>query len=242
MREKYYVMYQENENALKFFTTKKSLIFSIQFIICLLFVTNYMSLTYLCTEYEPVRFMFMEACSVFILTELVTVLFIVTLVIKKATPILASMFLIFSIGGALDLLKTASVAMAISIGGADIWLLVYLTAFILFFGIFMLIRIMLRYREGYYKKQPDREIMDHLRVKVITWSVLAVPFIPFTFYYFRTRGINEIGGKVSSALMVYASIYLFTVIIFTFLARHIVFVFLETRTLLRKRKCSGISE
>ena len=236
MREKYYIMYQENENAIKGFTEKKSLLIYQQFFVWLISVMDYMALKYLCTVYEPARFMYIEVCSIFIIIELVSVLLVVKLLMKTAKPLLASLFMIVSIGGVMDLMKVFVVIGAIRIGGADIWLLVYLSAFILAFGIFMIIRIKLRYRAGYYKKQPDRDIMDHLRVKVITWSVLAVPLIPFTFYYFRTRGINEIDGKVSSALMVYASLYLFTLIIFTYLARHMVFVFLEIRTLLRMKK------
>ena len=79
MREKYYVMYQENENAIKGFTEKKSLLIYQQFFVWLISAIDYMALKYLCTVYEPARFMYIEVCSIFIIIELVSVLFVVKL-------------------------------------------------------------------------------------------------------------------------------------------------------------------
>ena len=233
MREKYYVMYQENENLINTLKNKKSLILMLQCLIIFLYVTNYLGLSYLCTIYGPAKYIFWEANIVFGITELITVIFLYKLFRKKLTPLVASIYMVVSIGGGVNLFKSASVGIAISNGGAKIWLLYALSIFIALFWIIMVVRVRRRYEDGGYKKEPEKTFMNHLRIKLIVWGVLSLPLIPFTFYYFRTRGINEVSGRIQAYLMVYGAVWMFTIIIFTYLARNVVFIILETRTRLR---------
>ena len=242
-RDKYRDMYQENTNLINGFTNK--LFFCIQFLNILLFITNIWQLGNAKKILAYMGIPYIETLAIFIIFELIAFTFLVMIKIHRANPLMGAVFMFSSILTLMELMKIGGVSAVIS-GDRTIGfnLFVSVSTGIGLYWLILVLRVVMKYKKGYYSAKPelDRNRIKRTWISIAIWCFLAIPIIPFGSYYFRTRGINEMKGNIGAILGLYLIIYLFCVIIFTYLARNVVFIILETRTLLRKRKCSGISE
>ena len=242
-RNQYKNMYEENMKLMK--ACPFTIIFWIQFFIILLFSINIWQLSNAKKVLSFMEIPFNVTLIIFIISELVAFTYLIMNKMQKANPLMAAFFMFTQVSTMMELMKIAGVSAVISddktIGFS---MFVYVSVGIGLFWLIIAMNVVIKYNRGFYAVEVklDKARVKHVRFTIAIWCILAIPIIPFGSYYFRTRGINEMGGNIGSILGLYLIIYTFCVIIFTYLARNVVFIILETRTLLRKRKCSGISE